>query len=227
MQTIDMLLRFGSLGQLALFVVILLSRRPVTTKSLLLLALCPCVGGYVLLSAPIDSLNEHYRGVLLVLTHTIPYLVWALAVSVLGERFRPAEWPVAVKALAVALAILHVYYFGILEGRGAVHDLVHAFFLLLFGHLIFMAVGGLRDDLVEPRRRFRFVLLAFVCLQLASITFIELVDPGIAGVPAFSVASAAAIFVLITLVGVHLLLSPRPTLVEDAGPASELKRRAR
>jgi AraC-like DNA-binding protein len=107
----------------------------------------------------------------------------------------------------------HIVYFGILDGRGILHDFIHALFLILFGHLLIKAIVGLRDDLLEPRRRFRVFTIAFVSLQFSLITIGELVDPAIGDLPGFTAANAVLLFVVITAVGVHLLgATPSPIL---------------
>lgn len=216
LQTLDLFLRLASIGQLILYTIVLLSRWPLTTKAALLLALCPCVVGYLVLSASFSESTQQFRGLLLTLTHAIPYLLWALSMYIFEERFLPTSLSRLGQLLIALLVTFHVIYFGMLDGRGALHDAIHVFFLLLFGHLFFEAVTGLRDDLLEPRRRFRMVLLAFVSLQFSLIVIGEIADPAFGDLPAVTVANAALFFMLITAIGVHLLGAAQSPILSGA-----------
>jgi AraC-like DNA-binding protein len=214
----------ASIGQLILYAIVLLARRPLTTKAALLLALCPCVAGYLLLSASFSDSMQPVRGLLLTLTHAIPYLVWALSMYIFEESFLPMRLRRSGKLGIGLLVALHVVYFGILDGRGALHDVIHVLFLLLFGHLFVRAIIGLRDDLLEPRRRFRVFAIAFVSLQFSLILVGELFDPAIGDLPTLTAANAVLLFVVITAVGVHVLgVTPSPILSGAAEtPSHEL-----
>lgn len=205
LQALDIFFRFASLGQLALFFALLIARRRFGAESILLLLLCPSVAAYLLLSAPLEQPGQAYRGLLLTLAHAVPYLVWALGLRIFNESFRPARWPFAARIAVALLVVTHIYYFGVLDGRGPLHDLIHALYLALFGHLMFMAVSGLRDDLLQPRRRFRFLLLAFVSVQLSLIVLVELTEPSFADPRVFSMLNAGLFFFAITAIGVHLV----------------------
>lgn len=214
-QLVDMLFRFAVVGQLTLLAVVLLRHRPLTARSGLLLALCPCAAGYVLLTAPVGELLQDYRGVLLVLTHLLPYLVWTLGIGIFDERFELSRLPAWARAAIGLFALWHVYFFGVLEGQGPFHALSHLLYVGLFGHLVVVAVMGLRDDLIEPRRKARLLLLAFASVQLLIIVLVELASPRLGDAQTFSVLNAAALFVLVSTVGAHLLGGSRADILAD------------
>lgn len=206
-ELLDTFFRLASIGQLTLLAAGLLFKRAFTFRSVSLLVLCPCVAAYLLLTAPVDEYYSGLRNGLMVLTHAMPFVLWALGTSIFDERFRPWQWPLPAKILIGLYAVWHVFFFGYLGGDGSFHDFSDWVAVVLAAHLIYMAIEGLRDDLLEPRRRLRMLLLAFVALQVLTIALVEIAridvgDPRIVGA-----ANAAVFLLVISVVTIHVLSS--------------------
>ena len=82
---VDIFFRFAAIGQLALIVVVLVRMRRITINTWLLLSLCPTVAAYLLLTAPVGNLLQGFRGVLMTLTHAVPYLLWVLGLRIFSD----------------------------------------------------------------------------------------------------------------------------------------------
>jgi AraC-like DNA-binding protein len=116
----------------------------------------------------------------------------------------------------VAVFVLwHVYFFGFLEGRGLFHDISHGLYLILFGHLVYLAARGLTDDLVEPRRKARMLLIAAFSLQLIFITGAELGMLAFADERRLDTINSGILLLITTLAATHLSSSTsRELLIE-------------
>lgn len=153
------------------------------------------------------SAAEALPGTLLIVLSAISVanvaLFWWTCLALLRDRFQIGrlEW------LGFALfSLFPLIYF--LEGRGVTIplwpqvNLVGGFVpFLMIGHVVWVALSGLRVDLVEPRRRARVLLvLALVLAGLVSLVTEYLTDPIAASLVrnAFSLPVALGVFFWLT-----------------------------
>jgi len=176
LELIDLLVRFFALGQLVQLGMMLL-RRPLHNQVVLGLALIVCFSGYLLLTAKIP--DEDYgalRGVFLLLTELMPFVIWCFAFVVLRDDFDPRQWSLAIKVFLALIFAWFVYFFGIQQGRGLFHQICHLIQLLFMAHVVVQGVIDWRDDLVSSRRKVRLLLLVFVSLYVSMLSLLELTD---------------------------------------------------
>jgi AraC-like DNA-binding protein len=149
---------------------------------LLLIALMISVGfGYLwLLPAPL-ALPSFWRSVARALSIPSVGLCWWFACSLLDDRFRIGrlQW-----FGLIATCVFPTYYF--LHSLGVMVQQWPAFVLnvgivpplVLCAHMLWMAVSGFRDDLLEGRRHFRLWIVAVIAIAiLASLLSEEIENP--------------------------------------------------
>jgi AraC-like DNA-binding protein len=149
---------------------------------LLLIALMISVGfGYLwLLPAPL-ALPSFWRSVARALSIPSVGLCWWFACSLLDDRFRIGrlQW-----FGLIATCVFPTYYF--FHSLGVMVQQWPAFVLnvgivpplVLCAHMLWMAVSGFRDDLLEGRRHFRLWIVAVIAIAiLASLLSEEIENP--------------------------------------------------
>lgn len=99
---------------------------------------------------------------------------WWFATAMFDDRFAWHWWRFVPLAAIIVLATLHFQ-----SPEGSRISLIaltlwQAVTLLLMGHSALLAVMDLRDDLVEPRRRFRVALAILVGLLGVSVAIVEI-----------------------------------------------------
>ena len=195
---LDLFIRFLAAGQLSMLILYLLCQKR-ELNPLLGSGVAFCLAAYLLLTAPIE--DRHYgmlRGILLVFTELLPYLLWGLAFSLLKAPLHPKSWPLPVKVITAGGLLWFVYFFGYLQGRGGFHDINHALQLMLLLHIIFIAVKDLNDDLVNARRNIRLVLTLASCVYFSLILMLELGDAALRNATIFSTGNAALVLLAIS-----------------------------
>lgn len=98
--------------------------------------------------------------------------IWWLGLAMFKDEFRLRWWHWAV--LVVNCAVLLPSRFSELGGNAHFHPVTNygldLITLGIMGHLVFVALKGRADDLIEPRRRFRlFFVLALVAATLTTV----------------------------------------------------------
>lgn len=202
---LDIFLRCSAVGQLILICSIYL-RRPVTGGKTALLGVAVCVAAYLLLTAPIP--DEHYgalRNILLVFTDALAYSMWFAAMYYFDDSFSPRRWPRPLKAAIALFLVWYVYFFAILEGQGAFHDINHAIAIGLLIHVIYVALRGRNDDLVDRRRSSRILVAILASVYGILIASAEFADSSIRNDWRFSLVNVAFIFLAILLLARSLL----------------------
>jgi len=172
-QVVDLLFRFAAVGVL----LSLLLSNPVGTMPKRVYSygfVIICCIAYLLLTAPIA--NHHYgwlRPPLLLLTDLTPLalinLYW------LQTRSQPIFFstPKWLRVFIIAWLFWLSYFFLIEAGRGIYHDIHHALGLAILVFILIDAAKGLKDDLVEKRRRLRLVMIAAISFYMALLTLVE------------------------------------------------------
>lgn len=194
---VDLFIRFVCVGQLSLLSLYILSSRH-DFRSFVAIGLLICLSAYLLLTAPIPNQDYGYlRGILLLFTEFIPYLIWLFAFSLLNDNFQPQDWSAWLKILLISVTVWFIYFFGYLQGRGMFHQVNHAIQLGVLLHIIFISIKGLADDLVNARRTIRILLVIYICLYFSFILVLELDDAILRDSSIFSTINAS-LFLLST-----------------------------
>jgi AraC-like DNA-binding protein len=194
---------------------------------LLLFALMISVGfGYLwLLPSPL-ALPSFWSNVARALSIPSVGLCWWFACSLLDDRFRMGllQW-----LGLMAVCIFPTYYF--LHSLGAtvqqwpryVLDFGIVPPLALCAHMLWMAIAGFRDDLLEGRRRFRLWIVAVIAVAiLASLLSEEVENLEAGNILRASFAFCAALLILFWLVRFsHEALAFESTIVDERKEPTE------
>lgn len=210
-QMLDLACRIVLLGQLSVFAILFLKKGN-RSQSRLWLWLMACLGGYLLLTSPMpDSVWGAWRGLWLLLTELAPYAMWSVALFSLRGSFVVAAWPRALPILLLGVSLWFAYFFGFQQGRGHFHQVNHALSIILLAHIIVVALSGLKDDLVDRRRRLRIGLVVYFGLFASFMATLELADPVGRNTAAFGLFKILAIWPPLTYLGYFWLVStPTP-----------------
>lgn len=166
--------RFGSIGTLCVIALLMWrdgSSVPAFRYALLLVLSVICL----FLTAGSPALNiEGVAGVALRLIDMMVFVfVWWFGLALFDDDFRlgPIEWGVAI-GLAAVMAPHRLHYFGYdVPYHPWMGPFITIATFLLMIHLVYRAILGRRDDLVERRRRVR-VLFAFAIALLAVVSLL-------------------------------------------------------
>lgn len=217
----NIFLRALAVGEL-LVLCVLLPGRPLAIRRVLLLGTGLSVIAYLLLTAPIpDADYGMLRNILLVLTDAFVYWFWFLALFAFDDEFRPGAWPTGIKLSLGAYAVWFVYVLGVREGQGISHDIIHGIALLLIAHVIFVAVKGFRDDLVDSRRRLRIISMIAIGSYTLFLVVLEFMDERIRNDMVLSLMNSAVIcLAILVLARLLLRLESGDFLTDSAGHMS-------
>ena len=128
-----------------------------------------------------------------------PYLLWEFSIAVFEIRFVPSIIRYPIYAVPVVAWILLLTDLsnktGFLKSSETLH---HVVALALIAHAVVSVYLDRRDDLLEPRRRYRALFILFIGLQAASILIVELIF-GFANVPDWLELTNVIMIALLTL----------------------------
>lgn len=206
-------------GELILFMVILVTRRPPARFTGALLVLIAGVASYLYLSGPWQPLEGIARLILIGMTSLTPFALWAVALLFFDDGFRlpPWIWPVA---LAIGLYAALLDFTGDFEGP--LRNLLRLVSLVALLHALWVMISGLRDDLVERRRIARIAVVALLLLQAGASLITELLLPEMADRQPLEPVAAMLLLVLTTGAAAALLRPdlPEPEPVPGSPPQS-------
>lgn len=207
----DLALRSAAIGQLLLLMWIGINRESAREGNLLKLAVMVCSIAYLLLTAPVpDAAYGVFRNILLVLTDAWAYALWLAAMYLFQEGFSVRRIPLWARPVAILWLGWHLYFFGFTGGDGTYHDINHGLSILVLLHLIYAALRGLSDDLVDNRRRLRLVLSGALAAYGAMLAIDQLWLGRLLQEETLSLANAAMVFAGVALFGVYLLRTGAP-----------------
>lgn len=214
--TVDGPVRLLIYGELILFLVILVTGRPLARFRAPLLLLIAGLGCYLYLSGPWPEAAGTIRLALIGITSLPPFALWAVALLFFDDRFRLPIWfwPTAL-LIGIIAALLD--FTGDLEPM--LRNVVRFASLAVLAHAIWVMISGLRDDLVQRRRIARIVIVALVLLQASASLITELVLPEVADRQPLEPVAALIILVLTTGLAAALLRPELPA-PEAAGMSS-------
>ncbi|MEZ5708180.1 MAG: helix-turn-helix domain-containing protein [Blastomonas sp.] len=146
-----------------------------------------------------------------------PYWTWVFA-ALLFDRKLP-------RPLLFLLPLLYLIFWYCAHFITPLHKpafvAIHLLSLLLIAHLVFFALSGRNDDLIEKRRWIRLFLPLAVGLQAGGILVYELIIGVRADDFAIQSVSGLLIFVIIMAAGMALLVSEPDLLVAQDGEAAD------
>ena len=193
LEIFDLFIRFSTIGQLSILSIYALSKG-CNLKTVLASAVAVCICSYILLTTPIpDQYYGVIRGVLLLFTEILPYILWCFALVLLKDEFSPGNWPQWIKVSLVLTLFWFTYFFGYLQGRGLFHQINHVIQLLPLFHIIYIAIKGLADDLVNSRRKIRIIFIISICIYFFGILLLELAGSSLKYSSAFSAINASLV----------------------------------
>ena len=205
LDALDLFFRFGAIGQLVLYAVTLALRGRWSRPAVLLLVLTPCIAAYLMLDAPTAVVAWADSGLVLALSHATPFVLWAFALNVLDPRLHVPTLPVPATLGLGALIAAYFIFFGLVGVPALVHEFVHGLGLAAVAHVIYIAVRDLGDDLIEPRRAFRVLLVGFVAAQTALVLGTEMLGITTGEARFGPTVDSGLFFAIITATGLALL----------------------
>jgi AraC-like DNA-binding protein len=205
-QVVDVFFRCATVGVLALLFIVL-RRSDKQTNSYASLVLLCCLGGYALLTAPVeDAFYGWVRPPLLLLTNFTPYALLAVYwIQTRGKQLlsSTALW---LKLLLACWFVWLLYFFIAMQGVGRFLDVQHGIGLCILAGIVVDAIRGLEDDLVERRRDIRKLAIAIITVYATALTTIEIFFRWVKNEPAFSLANAIVLFTFSLVIGHRLVL---------------------
>lgn len=203
-EVIDLFFRFAAAGQLGLLSLWLIAQ----SKSIPApkLAMVYSIIGYILLTAPIE--NEHYgglRNVLLLLTDIMPLAALWYTASQLTPEFKLKNVSKWLMVPIVVWCLVLVYVFLVMAGKSILHDLNHAFGIMVLGYVIYLCLAEYFDDLDNQRRNTRLLVFAFCSFYMTGLAMFEFVLKDVRDSWQFSLINSALIFIIVSAIGVRVL----------------------
>lgn len=219
--TIDLVFRYGAVTALVVVGVLLLRDHRRSWPGRLGIATALCTAAYLICSA-----SDNYWVELILMPACVANaaLVWMFGLSLFEDRFRPERWHWGV----LVFLLVRGYWNALLGPLGLPHlpDLLngaHQVVVLGMGmHLVWVAWRGRADDLIEDRRRFRLLFIAFLATMMLVVGAYEIQIGD--GVPAFELRLLQAIaiwFVAVALLVRAATLSPEALFFPTAGAPTQ------
>ena len=152
--------------------------------------------------------------------------VWAWIFALqLFEKQVPKICLILVPAI---LAIIWVMAYILPAGQLFTYYAIHLLSLGLVLHMLYVAISGRGDDLIEKRRRIRVILPVLVALQVGGVLLYETIYSPFDTSPEISALNASFILVLVLCAGIAVLtsesviMSVSKELAEDVQPTLNL-----
>ena len=128
-----------------------------------------------------------------------PYLLWEFSIAIFEIRSVPAYIRIPVYAVPIfAWVILITDLINVTSLLRFSETLHHIVALALIAHAVVSVYSDRRDDLLEPRRRYRALFILFIALQAAAVLIVELIF-GFASVPDWIEITNVIMIALLTL----------------------------
>ena len=175
MQIAELLLRGASTGLLLLLAIKLLKRKPLTGVQNLGVLFVLGTAAYVIVSTPLaKGLGPAAVQGLALLAIMNSVFFWWFATALFDDEFQWRAWRLAPGMFMLGLFCARLFTPDILAGR--IDDLTQqALIIAMMAHALWLAVAHRRDDLVEPRRKFRLVFASLVGAMGILIAVAELI----------------------------------------------------
>ena len=219
-EKIDLFLRFATIGQICLITVLLLCRRPVTTRLILAILIAPCMVAYLILTAPGVFAEVEPRGLIMSLVHSLPFFAWILIADILNERPGFFSQPASLGFAIAAIVIINVIVFWVADAPAVLHQVSHWMAIALLIHLLILVVHGKSDDLLPARRRMRAWFVGIFATQFLVIVAVEITGLGLGNPQVTNAINASIIFLVVMVLGIYWAGQSIPVLLASDDSAT-------
>ena len=223
LETLDTYVRLFIIGQLSMLGIVLCVReRPPLAWASVALVLTVCA--YLIASSEVlTSALILLDPVLIAFAIAVPYMVWWFSAIVFEFRLPHPAW-LLLPTVALLNWLIYLYPGDALHFEGAVSIAARLASLIVVAHILFSVLIDHRDDLLEPRRRFRALFVALLAGFAFSTPIVELYLMGPAPMW-LQLVSACLIGVFTMGFGIPLLLggawlSAEPATAKADKPAA-------
>lgn len=165
------------IGQQFLIALVLLKGRPTVRAQWLGALLLLGVIAYLILSnSVLSDATSAFRPITVAFAIAIPYLLWEFSIAIF--EIHSVSLPLR---LAIYVVPFIVWLMAIGDTAGTmrvarpIDILNHIVGLILITHAVASVYLDRRDDLLEPRRRYRALFVLFIALQVGVVLVVELV----------------------------------------------------
>lgn len=167
---LDILLRGGAIAVILLTAVAFILRDGMARKSLSVATLCLAIAAYLVVSSPHIAVANGYAGLpLILLAAAAPALVYWAGIELFKDQVALKWWHAVLAFIIIFGAWLQPWLPGAAGLRGIVVVVVYL-------HLLVIALRTSSGDLVESRRQFRRWFLSLMAILGTVITIVELSD---------------------------------------------------
>ena len=223
---IDSIIRFPAISLLVLLAILAIRDGRHLVQGRIIIALGITLGAMLLSTAPVETRppSPLYEGLRLIDTANIVF-VWWFSLSIFQDdfRLRTFHWLTLGAYLGIALPGRVSYLFGSFDLPIIFEIAVRMISIGMVVHLLWVALSGLRDDLIEARRKTRFWYVIAVSIATALVVIGEMFYTSITGdnsdPPSLSLIRTAIILPPV-LLGAYLYLTlNREALLFEPMPA--------
>jgi AraC-like DNA-binding protein len=151
----------------------------------------------------------------------VPYLLWEFSIAIFEIRSVPAfvRYPVyTVPILAWVVIVTDLANSATFLMASEVSH--HVVSLALITHIVISVYSDRRDDLLEPRRRYRAMFILFIGLQAGAVLIVELIF-GFGNVPGWIEMTNVIMIALLTLGLMYPLLRVDGEILWHEGPRTD------
>lgn len=217
LQQSDTILRLLTIGAQILMIAVLLFGKMRPAIKIPLIGLLIGALNYLINSSVILAPAEPWRRAVDFLSISTTFWVWVFAHQLFERQIRK---PLLI-AVPVLLGILWLGATLSPAQLGIAFYGNHLMSLALMIHVMFIAVAGREDDLIEKRRRIRTFLPILIGMQVGGVLIFELYYGPTDALPGISAFNALLIFILTMGAGVALLIADPKILELSPGPEPE------
>lgn len=223
---LDAIIRFPAVTLLVLLAVMAVRDGRHLVQGRIMTVLGITLGSMLLSTAPPETRppSPLYEGLRLIDTANIVF-VWWFSLSIFQDDFklRTFHWLTLGAYLGIAIPARIAYIYGVFELPFTFEVAVRVLSLAMVVHLLWVALSGLRDDLIEARRQTRFWYVVAMGLATALVVIGEMFYTSLTGdnsdPPSLSLIRTAIILPPI-LIGAYLYLAlNREAILFEPAPA--------
>ncbi|MEO9467617.1 helix-turn-helix domain-containing protein [Parasphingorhabdus sp.] len=201
--SIDTTIRLLTIGGQMMMIAILLISRTRTDLKISLFGVLVGASAYLVNSSIALSPPQPWRMLVDFTSVSTTIWAWIFAHQLFERSIRRPLLIVAPLMLAIFWAVGNAMP----DTRWFTYYAIHLLSLALVAHLIFIAVNGRADDLIERRRRIRTILPIFVGLQVGGVLTYEIIFGTAEYQPGISAMNAMFIMFLVLGAGMALFVA--------------------
>ncbi|MEE9434525.1 MAG: helix-turn-helix domain-containing protein [Sphingorhabdus sp.] len=220
---VDTVIRLMSVGASLLLLLLILVGRVRWSLKIALAGLLIGGSAYLINSSSFLPIPQNFRYAIDLISLITPFWTWLFA-RIIFER-APSMWLLGILALFYVTGWALANFF---EGpHGIGFYIIHITSLALVINLVYVAISGFRDDLIDKRRLIRIFLPLLVGLQAGGILIYELIYgteltySTAADDPLIQTINGLLIFTLVLLAGLALLNTEADLLAADESSGAD------